>query len=261
MARSALALLVAFATLSTGDSVARLSRVLRHQNPWNPWSWWAPKTTTPAPKPDPCKCLNFKQVYELHASDCGRGFEFAWSKAPSYMGDLHTFISSAGTEVLPEVKQYASEFCTHFFEKLDTDRCIKVGFTRSDHWYGRSWCYISDQCPDTQGVPHSWVNVKLCEEGKDQLMGDLSLTQLLNVSRTLHLDPGLLVKLSYKTEQGFVWLNKHQHTKTINKIKNTTLPTVIDETDIHGKKVIVEGRKTYLLDPSNSQVKCIVGCD
>jgi len=264
MARSALALLVAFATLSTGDSVARLSRVLHRQDPWNPSSWFAPKATTPAPKPDPCKCLNFKKVYELHASDCGRGFEFAWALAPDYKGDVRSFIRAGPTEIMPEAHEnphHNAEFCLNFFEKLDSDRCVKVAPTRSEKWYGQSWCYVSDQCKGAQGVPQSFVNVKICKEGKDQLMGDLSLAQLLNVSRTLDLDPGLLVKLAYQTEQDFVWLNKQQHSRTVSQIQNAAKPTVIDEKDARGNKVIVQGNKAYLLDPGNKQFKCIMGCD
>merc|ERR1719401_198463 len=122
---------------------------------------------------DGCSCLPWSEVYRLHGVKCGQGMEFyAW------LGNADAL--KENDKRLQEVKyNLGDEFCTKFFEKMESNRAVKMKFntppSEAGKSWDKSWCYTSSECgiEDLDGggyVPHKPVHWKIANNHHDVMM-------------------------------------------------------------------------------------------
>lgn len=220
---------------------------------------------------DPCQCLNWKETYEAADVDCGQGLEFtrlAGYPEGNYGSEdsPEQWLSTVSEPArLQEWKGLvAEEFCGSFYTKFDDNKCVRASMDRHPTaWYGKSWCYVSNECQSAFPVPERKVAVKMCaENGTDELLSDLPPEFLMDYGQKMGFTvPGFYVKVAYPVERSFFWKDRANFTDKVNEIMATEKPVVVDKYDEHQDKMIVVGGQVWTVSFGYDTFKCIEGCE
>uniref|UniRef100_A0A7S1WGD2 Uncharacterized protein n=1 Tax=Alexandrium catenella TaxID=2925 RepID=A0A7S1WGD2_ALECA len=144
-------------------------------------------------KEDACECLVWKDVYQKHGLECGKGKELTFA---------------GGYEAKAE---YGDTFCTKFYEKLSGNYCAQL------HWGQQreeQWCYVSKACTSFDigmGGNAGPVKWKQCTPGKDKMLGRMPLEEIYNLSVAEMVDFSMFAKMSYPVYKtwGLIWPAVH----------------------------------------------------
>lgn len=134
-------------------------------------------TFAPLLQEDACECLPWKDVYQKHGVECGKGRELTFAGGYAVKAD------------------YGPTFCTRFYEKLSDNFCVQLhyGQMRTDQW-----CYVSPACESLNGgeVVES-VKWKRCEPGRDRMLSKMSPEKVYEVALATDTEAGVLLKMAY----------------------------------------------------------------
>jgi len=214
-----------------------------------------------------CDCLNWKETYAAGLADCGQGFEF--TRALGYPSAVYPqpeewLHKVENVSYRNELKfNFHWEYCQSFYLKFDDRWCARVAMDRSDtDWYGRSWCYVSNQCSSAMSISGAKVSAKFCETGVDSLLSNISPEALLRFGKSHGFGvPGYFLKVAYPVVRDFYWTNYTDHLPEVDAIQRSGKPTVIDEVDEHSRnKMIIFGHKVYVMPSSFDSLECIANC-
>lgn len=201
-----------------------------------------------------CRCLNWRDSYQSGHVECGQAFEFSRMKRDDYPPTAERYIQNAAPGMMFFYKPMLNvHFCSSFFEKFDGTSCVRTSMDRDPvAWYGKSWCYVSDECDGSIKVPKTGASVKLCETGKDTFLGDLDPEALIAYGRNMNFTtPGVMVKLAYPVVTRWFWNDRDEHSAEFKEIRDSSVPTVIDLESEESNKIIVMGSKAWELDANS----------
>lgn len=225
------------------------------------------------PSPD-CTCLNWNQTYSSHRAICGEGHELFLA---TKLG-----ISTIRAKLLMN-----SEFCLNFYKRIDDNVCINVNMgNEPGKWYSGQWCYVSASCDSASPVQSAPdVRVKMCTDGHDKMLRNMSPEDLHAYARAVDFDVGLLVKMAYPVDQDVKWHlakgffgqspNLQMSSDQVEKLQGIITsgqPVVLDSHDGHPPFAVVQGRKAYLVELDEAHFirghmntlttwKCVHGCN
>jgi len=239
---------------------------------------------------DKCGCLQWDQVYKNHRSDCGNAFEFAtmsqWTHGAvdghlvdpnaGFPSTAQAFMESKDNASATEALKFA--YCEKFFKMIKSNICVKVAPTNDESkWYGKSWCYVSAECQSLNGgvrvdgaLGNNATSAKICS-AEDTALSDKSLTdlQLWHRSSGSSASFQLTVKMSYPymgenfDEISDLKDNTKAKTegrgKTLGALRAKESPGVYDTGDANSQKILILGRKTYLV--TRDAAVCKAGCE
>lgn len=227
-------------------------------------------------KAESCTCQNWKQTYASKKAQCGQSNEFF----------LATGLHAPSPKVRSELGQkLGGEFCTRFFETLNTNVCVNVNMGNFGKDCG-TWCYVSADCADATAVPSSAVSWKQCS-ATDLRLRDLAPTTLAIFARDHDLDLGLLHKMSYPLYGQHLWGDVEAFwglggksasslpadlRKEMQEIADSGTPHSFDTAeDNHPPHRIVVGMTVYAVYPSAhgssnhpgtwNELSCVTGCE
>jgi len=226
---------------------------------------------------DHCECLKWKQVYASQRVFCGEGLEF------------NVFEGALGYD-LPGIKYIQTnfkgvydEFCTTFFEKLDTNLCVNVGMYAygTPGLHGAQWCYVPRECTQLNGgVPVAdkkalkttgWlsspapeplprdVSWKVCVPQRDRRLRDLEVPELLELARSMGAQTGYVTKVAYPrlVPPNHTWASVEAAVARgdvagmppeLRAAMAERVPIVVDvDPDGHGHQKIIWGKEVYHL--------------
>lgn len=156
--------------------------------------FWASK------KLDPCKCLNWKEVFASNKASCGMGLE-------TFRQDL------SGEDMgMPYRKSISGKWddglCNILYSRLNSTGCANANMGERDG----QWCYVNSGCGKLNegwrvpGKDKKWsTSVKFCTEGQDNFLKDMMPGHLSKFARDHEVDVGFLMKMAYPTVQGQKW--------------------------------------------------------
>lgn len=197
-----------------------------------------------------CACLPWAEVYKTHNVKCGQGMEFyAWlgNKAAVAENDPK----------LAEVRyNLADEFCSKFFERMETNRAVKVKFNTppAEHKqaWDAAWCYVSSECgeDDLNGggyVPGKPVHWKYSREGEDTRLDEMLPDALMRVAKNENqgsgYDMGVLGGYAYYLSMGEE--QDDLSNAMLKEAASTNLVTILQPANHLAPRMIVEGVKQW----------------
>lgn len=225
-----------------------------------------------APASDPCACVNWKQAYRSGGARCGDGHEL-------YAG------TSSGQARWKASMVLGLAYCMNFYEVLDDDFCVNVDQgNEPDAWYGRQWCYTSGECASASRANGTGsLRVKLCTEGKDELLRDRTPGTLFAMAEE-GLDVALLLRMAYPVEKRARWplvrdalLNpsavnlaadgpRRAEYRRLAELQASGRPVVLDSNTSFPPFGLVRGATAYLVQLAKSDIErpfaaeCVAGC-
>lgn len=193
---------------------------------------------------DACSCLHWQGVYKTGGVQCGTGREL------DFIGGMIA------------LKAFGAAFCTHFYEKLIGNTCMKVNWRSDD---SAEWCYVSPMCPgSTKPALSSVVHWKMCKTPADHLLAERTPEQLAQMATLGDIDIGQLIMSAYPLQKGMNWpdvrdffLNGREpankirtmggasQTLNLQAIKDSMMPTIIDPGTGMPPHTIVVGNRVY----------------
>lgn len=108
-----------------------------------------------------------------------------------------------GDELSKTFAGLGDEFCTNFYETLDTDYCVNVNMGVDKG----QWCYVDSSCAALNGgaAVASDLSWKKCQAGQDKMFRDFEPEALMSFALAADLNFALLHKMSYPLYRGGLW--------------------------------------------------------
>jgi len=143
---------------------------------------------------DPCTCVNWKQAYATKGALCGGGHEM-----------FHE--TRKGRPIWMARMKMGLEFCEFFYKRINENFCLNLDHVNEpDAWYGGQWCYVSEQCKSAAPSNRTGsLRVKLCTEGKDNMLRDKSPEEVIEWARKNDFETGTVLKFAYPVERKAMW--------------------------------------------------------
>lgn len=149
-----------------------------------------------ARKPDPCKCLNWKEVFNSGKAKCGMGMEHFRQED---MNLAHRRLIS---------NKWNDGLCDMLYSSLNSTSCANANMGEREG----QWCYVKSGCGKLNqgwripGNDKKWsMSVKLCTEGQDTMLKDMMPPQMKLFATKNQVDVGMLMKMAYPTVVGHKW--------------------------------------------------------
>lgn len=234
------------ATQDTDENVAQ--DVITPEVWQRTWDKLARLQNASLPSEDPCKCQNWKHVYNSGAARCGRGLEYTFTGAETY-DSVATYLP------LPEYVQepldmgFGPQVCP-MYHRVDNDFCLRTGrFNFPGKWYSSSWCYVSNACESSLANPVSYngnsLKVKLCERPHDVIFSDLPIEAVVEFAQAMGFQaPGHFVDIVYPVESSIDIPMIGNNTDLIKKLRASGETVVIG-----GKtaRYVISGERSWHL--------------
>lgn len=151
---------------------------------------------------DPCTCLHWADAYSTKYNttfDCGHEFDLAGDTENDPMGN--------NTQHAVDIPDMTFLIGVHFFGAYHksnhsaSNACVLAKPGPST----KSWCYVAPECEKgtTQWYkPQSPLKTKICETGKDTMLGDLEPNELMEFFDSENFDKGQGVQFAYPLFDG-----------------------------------------------------------
>jgi len=219
----------------------------------------------------PCDCLNWRKSYISMTAVCGEGLELFWA-------------TKGGLSIMRAMLHMRVEFCDNFFHRINDTICVNKDL--GDGPDPQQWCYVSSSCSSASPVEGGGgVRTKMCEQGRDKRLRDMSPEDLHGYAKAGDFEMGLLVKQAYPREPNIKWdaaktffgedsaveLSDSQRS-TLNSITDAGKPVLLDSMSGHPPFAVVHSKKVYLVEldkahfiPAHMNTlttwKCVYGCE
>jgi len=174
-----------------------------------------------------CPCLNWHQVYWHRGMDCQRGVDGLWGPP----------------------------FC-RFIQNLNSDVCIAKNFM-NESGVADEMCYVSAEC---SGSLFPFPQQKTCRSGKDRLLSEMNVSEVLSVATKNKVDAGVMAGF------GSLYVNRLTNNvsmEEIQKYKATGTPTFIwSMIDLKADRLHIKGDEVYkhYHNGGHWETKCLEGC-
>jgi len=226
---------------------------------------------------DSCACLSWRETYASGKVACGDAFEFTSAAyfINTTMGGnggsnpdaiYQPFLSPKGwmASGLGNMVRdhFYGQYCEDVFMKMPSSTCVKVAPATNPYmWYGKSWCYVSSECQSLQGgvTVTPTVSAKICDSSTDDIMGDKSPQEIIDLFTADGHAPGIgyLVSMAYPNVGDDFVTAVHEPTPKETQARSFGKPVLWTDAKA-GKTFVLHGSQTW--DCTGNKCACKEGC-